>query len=59
MSYCGNCGFDDQWSDEMKDVECQRCGAVKHSSGSVSYGASNGEMEEMNHRIRDFDKGQF
>ena len=57
MSYCGNCGFDDLADESMKNVRCQRCGAIKHGDGSVSYEDDRDSIEDMEDRIRDFDRG--
>ena len=50
MSYCLACGYDDQWSDEMVDADCQKCGAIKHSDGSASYD------EGAQERAEEFDR---
>ena len=56
MSYCNACGYDDQASDEMIDVECQRCGAMKNGDGSVSYDGSREGIEDDRRRAEEFDQ---
>lgn len=56
MSYCSACGYNDQWSDAMIDVPCQRCGAIKHEDSSVSYDGSRDAIKDIKDRINEFDR---
>ena len=54
MSYCNACGYDDQASEEMIDVLCQNCGAMKHKDGSVSYEDDRQRAEEFDRKYNDY-----
>ena len=56
ISYCRACGYDDQSSEEMVDIVCQRCGATKYEDGSVSYDGSREVIEDAKDHIEEFDR---
>lgn len=54
MATCGNCGRGYDYQEDS--FTCGVCGAYNAADGSVEYNASRADMEDMQDRIRDYDR---